>query len=537
MDDAGKTRAQLVDELNALRRQLAEVRKAEADRLRMEEALRDSERRYRELADSLPETVFETDITGRLTFVNQAAYDHFGYTPEDFERGVNILDIVAPRDRERATEVVGRLLAGGPSEPHEYTVVRKDGSPFPAVVCSSRIMQGGRPIGLRGFLVDVTKHQQLEEQLFRAQRLETAGRIAGQVAHDFNNLLGPLVGYPDLIKGQLPEDHPAQQLCELMQAAAQQMADINEDMMALGRRGVFEVEPTDLNRVVERVVEGIVDIPDSLIVDLDLAPDLKSVSGSPAQLQRVAHNLISNAREAMGDAGCLVVRTENICLGKSREGAGLPEAGCRVRLSVTDTGHGVEPEIKDRIFDAFFTTKRTGKRLGSGLGLSIVHSIVEDHRGSISLESAVGKGTTFNIDLPACGDRPAESRTEELQGGTESILVVDDDQLQRDVAEGLLQSLGYQVDAVPSGERAVAHLEDHPADLLILDMVMPGGMDGAETYRRILEVRPRQKAIVVSGFLASVRALEARALGVRTYLRKPLTLERLARAVRGELDR
>lgn len=503
---------------------------------RAEDALRESERRYRELADSLPETVFEIDAEGRLTFVNRAAYEHFGYEQEDFERGINVIDAMAPEFREKAMGNIERVLAGQSLEPQEYMAVRKDGSTFPVVICSSRIMSGGIPIGLRGFVVDITRRKQLEDQLLRAQRLETAGRIAGQVAHDFNNLLGPLVGYPDLIKEQLPKDHPAVTLCDLMQEAAQQMAEINEDMMALGRRGVVDRQPTDLNRVIELAVESIVNKPRSLVIDLDLARDLQPVSGSPAQFERLVLNLVFNAREAMQDAGHIIVKTETVYVDEPCGRHNPLEVGGCVKLSVSDTGPGIPPGIRGKIFDAFFTTKRSGTRRGSGLGLSIVQAIVEDHGGHLGLESEVGKGTAFSVYLPVCEDELEERASEEVRGGTETILIVDDDQLQRSVVKRLLQRLGYRVDVVPSGEKAVCCIKKQPVDLLILDMVMPEGIDGLETYRQVLEVRPGQRAIIMSGFAESERVWEAQSLGAGTYLRKPLKLEKLARAVREELD-
>ncbi len=375
----------------------------------------------------------------------------------------------------------------------------------------------------------------MEEQLLRAQRLETAGRVAGQVAHDFNNLLAPMTAYPDLIKMQLPEGHPALQYCDAMLEAADRMAAINEDMMALGRRGHFEQQHVDLNLMVEQAVEQMAARPASLSVQLDLAANLPHAGGSAAQLQRVISNLISNAREAMQDDGLLTIHTDRVRVHTPVGSYNRIEPGDYVRLRIGDTGCGIPPEIVDKIFDAFFTTKT--KRRGCGLGLSIVQSIVADHRGYVDMESKVGQGTTFEVYLPVCLDTPEEKPVQPLRGGTEAILVVDDDDLQRDVVTQMLQKVGYKVQATASGEAAIAHLREHHADLLILDMIMPQGIDGAETYRRILEWRPDQRAIVLSGFSESERVREAQRLGAGAYLRKPVTLDRLAVAVREELDR
>ncbi len=380
--------------------------------------------------------------------------------------------------------------------------------------------------------------KQLEEQLLRAQRLETAGRIAGQVAHDFNNLLGPLSAYPELIKMQMPPDHPAVQYCDDMLEAAERMAYINEEMMTLGRRGRVEQEPIDLNRVARQAVEEIETASTSLKVRLDLTPDLPAANGSAVQLVRVVSNLVANARDAMQGTGTVFLKTDKIVLEEPTGPHGRREAREYVRLSVSDTGCGIPQEIRDKIFEAFFTTKDRTKRRGCGLGLSIVQAIVEDHKGFLGLESEVGKGTTFRVCLPACEGAARDVRPKTgMVGGSERVLVVDDDRLQREVARELLETLGYRVEVAASGEEAVDRLKEYQADLLVLDMVLEEGSDGAETFKQVLKMKPHQRAIVVSGFSESDQVKEALALGAGVYLRKPVTLEKLAKAVREELDR
>lgn len=390
----------------------------------------------------------------------------------------------------------------------------------------------GRLIVLR----DITERKRLEEQLQRAGRLETAGQIAAQVSHDFNNLLVPMTAYPDLIKMQLPEDHPAVQFCDAMLESAQQMSHINEEMMVLGRRGHFDFEPTDLNHVVEQALAQLPAAPETLLTRTALSPELMQANGSSAQLLRVVMNLITNAREAMGDSGTLTIRTEDCYLDMPILRYHGVEIGEYVKLSVSDTGCGIPAEIRDQIFDAFFTARNRKRRRGAGLGLAIVQSVVTDHRGYVDLKSEVGVGTTFYVYLPVSHQNVVETPRPELRGGTESILVVDDDQLQREAASQMLKLLGYRVDAASSGESAINYLRDRKVDLLILDMVMPDGIDGTETYRRARQVRPGQRALIVSGFAETERVREAQALGAGSYVRKPVTLEKLARAVRQELD-
>jgi CheY-like chemotaxis protein len=277
--------------------------------------------------------------------------------------------------------------------------------------------------------------------------------------------------------------------------------------------------------------------PDGLTVRLDLADGLPLVNGASAQLLRVISNLVSNARESMHDLGTVTIKTEHVYLDRPLGRHERIEVGEYVKLTVSDTGSGVPEEIRDKIFDAFFTTKSSRKRRGAGLGLSIVQTIVEDHRGYVDVESEEGVGSSFAIYLPACQDFVEAQPANELRGGTETVLVVDDDERQREVVREVLSRLGYRVAAVNSGEDALELLKEVRADLLILDMVMPAGIDGATTFLEALKIRPSQRAIMMSGFSESERARFALQLGVGAYLRKPVRMDALARAVRTELDR
>jgi len=298
------------------------------------------------------------------------------------------------------------------------------------------------------------------------------------------------------------------------------------------------MEPMHLNDLIDRVLlsHSFSHLP-NVVLDKELAGDIFPIKGGSAQLTRALANLFNNGFEALLGEGTLKVRTQNVYLDKPIYGYQTVRIGEYVRLDISDTGTGIKPEILDKIFDPFFTTKTMDRMRGSGLGLSVVHGIIEDHKAYITVESKVGKGTTFSIYFPAARDVTVEeSKTlEKAKGGTESILIVDDDPIQRRVTGQLLKRLGYKIRTAKSGEQAVELVTIHPQDLLILDMVMDG-IDGTETYRQILNFQPRQKAIVLSGYAMSKRVRQAMRLGAGGFISKPISLQALASAVRDELD-
>lgn len=383
---------------------------------------------------------------------------------------------------------------------------------------------------------DITERNRLQEELARAQRLETAGRVAGQIAHDFNNLLNPLAAYPSLIKDELDsDDHNVIEMVDEMEIAAKKIAEINQQLLTLGRRGHYAMKLIDLNELLQEVVSS-QSLPKGLKIRKELAQDLLKINGGGAQLTRIFLNLTNNANEAVNGVGTVILRTENVYLDEPLKGYKTIKRGEYVKLDIIDNGEGIAPDIIDKIFDPFFTTKKMDKMRGSGLGLSVVHSIIEDHNGYITVKSIWGEGTTFSVYFPIARQQEILVTAEKMNGGKENVLVVDDDPVQRKVARQLLSRLGYQVQTVSSGEIAVAFVQNNPQDLLILDMVMDG-MDGTDTYKKILEFQSTQKAIILSGFALSERVKEALRLGAGSYISKPITLDSLATAVRNELDR
>ncbi|MCE5281211.1 MAG: response regulator [Deltaproteobacteria bacterium] len=389
------------------------------------------------------------------------------------------------------------------------------------------------------------ERNEMEALLRRAEKMEALGVLAGGVAHDLNNVLGVLVGYSELLLIELPEDSPYREHITNIHQSGQRGAAIVQDLLTMGRRGVATSEVVNLNDIVQIQLQT----PEckklcashaEVQFRTELDPDLLNMKGSTVHLAKTAMNLVMNALEAIPERGEVLIRTENRHLDAATRGYDEVEQGDYVVLQVSDNGRGISPIDLEKIFEPFYTRKVMG-RSGTGLGLTVVWGTVKDHKGHIEVQSAEGKGSTFTLLFPVTREeRDAPGRKlspEEYQGKGEFVLVVDDVEAQRKLATSMLTKLGYEAASVASGEEAVAFVRTNKPDLLVLDMIMDPGMDGLDTYRKILEIHPGQKAIIVSGFSETERVNEAQALGAGAYVRKPYIMERLGQAVRSELDR
>jgi PAS domain S-box-containing protein len=495
-----------------------------------EEALSQSEEKYRSYVDNSPDGIFVFDTAGHLLEANPAAERMTGYTRAEIL--IKTIDDFFPQEwRETSQQHFVALQDSGHYD-GEIPIRRRDGV---TVWWATNVVRFDENRFL-GFAVDVTDTRRLRELESRAQRLETAGRVAGQVAHDFNNLLAPLMAYPDFIREELPRNHPALAYLGSMEEAAQRIAEINQQLLTLGRRGHYNQEPLNLNEVVQQVLVETEYPRATLTCQTDLATDLMNVMAGRAQIYRVLMNLFQNARDAMGDIGRLTIRTENFHADHAATVFCRVPEGEYVKLTVSDTGCGIPDDVMPKIFDPFFTTKITDGKRGSGLGLSVVDAVMKDHGGYVDVRSKIGEGTSIYLYFPVTLHACDETERANVSGGNELVLVVDDDSVQRDVTLKLLSRLGYLTDSAASGEEALEKLRSQPVDLLVLDMILPSGIDGAETYRRALEIIPAQRAIIVSGFAESDRVSVAQQLGAGAFVLKPLTRAALAQAVRRELD-
>jgi signal transduction histidine kinase/ActR/RegA family two-component response regulator len=384
-----------------------------------------------------------------------------------------------------------------------------------------------------------------ERKLLHARKMEAIGTLAGGIAHDLNNILAGLVSYPDLLLMDIPEDSPLRESILTIQKSGEKASTMVQDLLTMTRRGVAVTKVLNLNEIISDYFKS----PEYNILkshhpDVEVktcfASNLLKISGSPVHLSKIVMNLVSNSAEALPEGGRITITTQNRYIDMPVGSYDDVEEGDYVVLTVSDNGTGISPEDLERIFEPFYTKKVMG-RSGTGLGMAIVWGTVKDHKGYIDVESIEGKRTIFTLYFPVTRQEIEKDATilfiKDYMGNGESILVVDDMEEQRYVAKGLLKKLGYSVTTVASGEEAVDYIKNKSSDLLVLDMIMEPGIDGLETYKRILKLRPLQKAIITSGFSETDRVKEAQKLGAGAYVKKPYMLEKIGIAVKKELEK
>ncbi len=388
------------------------------------------------------------------------------------------------------------------------------------------------------------ERHRLEGQLKQAEKLETIGRLTAGVAHDLNNILSGLVTYPDLLLMDLPEDSPWQKPIAVIQQSGRKAASIVQDLLSLARQGMAEMKIVNLNQIVTDYLGSpeyrqLLSNHPQVRPEADLDKMLLNIKGSAFHLSKVLMNLLHNACEANLVDGVVKITTQNRYLDRPFDGYEQIREGEYVVLCVADSGIGINPEDLKKIFEPFYTKKKLG-RSGTGLGMTLVWATVKEHGGFIDIQTEEGRGAAISLYFPVTRDLPEETEPDfslEDCRGNERILVVDDVPEQREIAALMLRKLGYSVQTAASGEEAIEHLRDDTVDILVLDMIMDPGIDGCETYRRIIAMHPDQKAVIASGFTESDRVREAQRLGAGSYIKKPYSMLLIARTIRSELDR
>jgi PAS domain S-box-containing protein len=516
--------------------------------------VQESEKKYRELVESANSIILRMDTEGKITFFNEFAQKFFGYKENEIiGRDVQSTILLKSESTKRNLQRLFHVLRQDPDRQivsENENVLRNGQIVWITWTYKPIFSKNGRLNEVLCIGNDITElrraeqdKKDLEVQLQRAQKMEAIGTLAGGVAHDLNNILTGLVSYPELLLMEIPEESPLRKPMLTIQKSGEKASAIVQDLLTLARRGVSVMEVVNFNQILSEYLRSLefkkmqLNHPD-VQVRHNSESDLLNISGSSVHLSKMIMNLVSNAAEAMPGGGEIIISTANRYVDSVVNGYENIEEGDYITLSVADTGIGISPQDQERIFEPFFTKKVLGKS-GTGLGMAVVWGTVKDHHGFIDFQSTEEKGTTFTLYFPVTRQEITKDTVslsiEEYMGNGERILVVDDRQEQREIASRMLEKLAYHSASVSSGEEAVAYVKRTTVNLIVLDMIMDPGIDGLETYKRILEVRPGMKAIIASGFSETERVKEAQSLGAGAYVKKPYTLEKLGVAVKNEL--
>lgn len=534
-------------------REVEQLNRLISERKKSEQALQESEQRFRLIAQSTNDIFYEWNIeSGELNWFGDIdsvlGYDagEIKHTLEDW------LDLIHPDDKLLLDDAILLHKESTQNIDYTYRVICKDGSvrfwndtatPVPDLY--------GKPKKWIGGISDITERMKAEEEmknlqikLQRSQKMESLGLLAGGVAHDLNNVLSGLVSYPELILMNLPENSKFRKPIETMQQSGHRAVAIVQDLLTVARGVAIAKETLDLNRIVSDYLDSpefkrLEQFHPAVTFRTNLDGDLFDIIGSQVHLSKVVMNLVSNASEAIENGGNVTISTMNRYVDRPLRRYDDITKGEYAVLSVSDDGSGISSPDIERIFEPFYTKKIMG-RSGTGLGLAVVWNVVQDHEGYIDVKSDKN-GTTFDLYFPVTREYiPSQDSAmpiEVFKGSGETILVVDDEEIQREISCNMLNRLGYKTQAVSSGEGAVEYLKKHTVDLLLLDMIMDSGINGRETYESVIKIHPDQKAVIVSGFTETDEVKAAQKLGAGKYVKKPFTLQKIGFAVKEELEK
>lgn len=533
LEETAKSKQDVEGKNVQLQNEIGERRKAQS-------ALMESEEKYRLLVENTNEGIF-IHQDGFIKFPNPHLSTITGYTPEELTN-MSFMDLLHPDERTAAMERLLRTLRGDePSGTHIYRARNKKGEQLWFEVNAILHIWEKKTATLH-FIRDITPQKNLEAQLLHAHKMEAVGTLAGGIAHDFNNLLQAIQGYSELLLMDQESDSAHHPYLQEIFGAAQRGADLTRQLLTFSRKIESKLRPTDLNQEIVQL-RKLLDrtIPKMISIELHLAGDLHSVNADPAQIEQVLMNLAVNARDAMPMGGKLLICTKNVFLDesycKTHMGA---TPGSYVMLQVSDTGHGMDSATLARIFEPFFSSKGIGK--GTGLGLSMVYGIVSSHRGYISCESQPGEGTTFEIYLPTIDEAETKDHTQThpvkaMKKGSETILLVDDEDYIRDLGNQILSKFGYSILMAENGQVALDMYRSlwKSIDLVLLDLIMPG-ISGTECLKELRTINPDVKVVVISGYSPDGSTEELFQLGARGFISKPYQMTQMLQVTREVLD-
>jgi len=506
-----------------------------SDRVSVQRALEKSEARYRTLFEDSRDTIYITAKTGEFIDINPAGEALFGYNREEII-GLNILDLYENPDER--TRFIHAIESKGEVRDYSLRFRKKDGTGIDCLITAT-LWKGedDTMYGYQGIIRDITLQKRFKEHLQHVQKMEAIGTLAGGIAHNFNNLLMAIQGNTSLVLMKTPPADPNYKKLKTIERHIQYGSELSNQLLGFARGGQYQVKTMNLNPLIRMSAKMFSSTRKEIICHTRLDPDIWSVEADPGQIEQVLMNLFVNACQAMADRGEIHIQTENITLSEFQLAAFQATPGNYVKISVTDTGGGMNEQTQQKIFEPFFTTKQQGE--GTGLGLSSVYGIVKHHGGYITVYSEIGKGTTFNIYLPATQKAPAEEKevTDTLLKGAETILMVDDEKIIAETGQIMLEELGYTVLTADSGRAAIdtyARNKDRIA-LVILDMVMPN-MSGRETFEALKKDNPDIHVLLSSGYSVNGAATDLLRQGCSGFIQKPFNLIQLSKKVREVID-
>jgi len=510
------------------------------ERKRTEEALRQSEERYRELFENANDIIYTMDLAGNITSLNRMGERITGYSREEVLQ-MNLSQIVTPEHRDRTRQMIEDRTGDEGAASYQLEIVAKDRHRVMLEVSTRLIYQKGKPIGVQGIARDITERTKLEDELRQLQKMDAVGKLAGGVAHDFNNIMTAVIGYTDLTLVRLSQDDPLRSKVQEIKNAGVRAAALTQQLLAFSRKQILQPKILDLNTLISdntKMLRPLIGEDIELVSVLD--PALESVKADPGQIEQVIMNLALNARDAMPRGGRLTIETANVVLDEefAHRHVSVQPGPC-VMLAVSDTGVGMDIEAQSHIFEPFFTTKQKGK--GTGLGLSTVYGIVKQSGGNIWVYSKPGNGTTFKIYLPRFEEAAEKVVTRpslgEIASGSETILLVEDEEQVRKIVREILQMQGYQVLEAAGGGEALLISEKHegPIHLMLTDVVMPL-MSGRELANKLGPIRPATKIIYMSGYTEDTVVHHGVLEPGVEFIQKPFSPDALARKVREVLE-
>ncbi len=511
------------------------------ERLQTEEALQESENRFRDISLSMADYIWEIDSEFKFTYISQSIKDVLGYAPKELI-GKIPFDLMPENESVRVKAIVSKIVSKSENiKDLENWNIDKAGHWVLMLTSGIPILDNeGKTKGYRGVNKNITAQRKLETQLQQSQKMESIGTLTGGVAHDFNNILGIIVGNTELALTNVPEWNPAHANLKEIKTASLRAANIVKQLLSFSRKTDQKLQPIEIGKVIKDTLHFLRStIPTTIDIKQDIFVTHETILADPTQINQIMMNLCINASHAMEQTGgTLIITVQKVTLDdKSAQNYPDLKSGNHVKIMVGDTGPGINPKTIDRIFEPYFTTKEIGK--GTGLGLAVVHGIVKSNGGGISVDSRLGKGSTFTILFPLAQETAVveEKKFQEIPRGSETILFVDDEISILNMVQQMFEHLGYRVETAITPQDALDRFAINPDhfDLVITDMTMPQ-MTGVNLSKKLLAIRPDIPIILCTGHSALVDEEKAKEFGLAAYVMKPINMRETAETIRKLLD-